>query len=358
MNMNTFRGLAFAGIALAGVSFANTAHADSDGWITTKTKLDLLTTDGVSGTAINVDTTDGNVVLHGKVKSDIEKSKAESVAKSIEGVKSVKNLLQVVPTSSEKMVDKKDSDLKTAAEKSLKAEKETGDIAIASVNNGVVLLSGKADTIEEHLRAVRAVARTPGVKRVASEVTTPDDKLIAATSTTASASPVVATKDNTKEKMRHEGHKMGEGTSDRKITADAKIRLMADSKVPALDINVDTDDGVVTLFGAVPSAEAKMAAQADVRKIAGVKGVKDELQIVPAGDKKVIAAKDDDIEKSVKGAFTNMKDFEKISVNAKNGVVRLSGEVPHTADELKAATIARSQPGVRAVEEDLKVAEK
>lgn len=43
--------------------------ATSDAWITTKIKLALLTTDGVSGTAIKVDTVAGRVTLYGKVHS-------------------------------------------------------------------------------------------------------------------------------------------------------------------------------------------------------------------------------------------------------------------------------------------------
>ena len=55
--------------------------ATPDAWITTKTKLALLTSEGVSGTAIHVDTVLGKVTLHGKVRSAAEKAKAESVAK-------------------------------------------------------------------------------------------------------------------------------------------------------------------------------------------------------------------------------------------------------------------------------------
>ena len=39
--------------------------ATPDAWITTKTKLALLTTEGVSRTAIHVDSIFGKVILHG-----------------------------------------------------------------------------------------------------------------------------------------------------------------------------------------------------------------------------------------------------------------------------------------------------
>jgi osmotically-inducible protein OsmY len=65
---------------VVGVALATRAGAATpDAWITTKTKLALLTTEGVSGTAIKVDTVLGRVTLHGKVGSTEEKTKAETV---------------------------------------------------------------------------------------------------------------------------------------------------------------------------------------------------------------------------------------------------------------------------------------
>ena len=57
---------------------ALTAHAGAptDAWITTKAKLALLTTEGVSVTDVNVDTVQGQVTLHGKVTTQAEKDKA------------------------------------------------------------------------------------------------------------------------------------------------------------------------------------------------------------------------------------------------------------------------------------------
>ena len=69
-------------VVVVAVALASPARAATpDAWITTKTKLALLTTEGVSGTAIHVDTILGKVTLHGKVRSAEEKAKAESIAK-------------------------------------------------------------------------------------------------------------------------------------------------------------------------------------------------------------------------------------------------------------------------------------
>jgi len=57
-----------------------------DTWITTKVKADLLTTDGVSGTDIKVDTVNGVVHLTGSVGSKAEADRAVAKAKTIKGV--------------------------------------------------------------------------------------------------------------------------------------------------------------------------------------------------------------------------------------------------------------------------------
>src|ERR1051325_3830191 len=49
------------------------------------------------GSTINVDTKEGVVTLSGMVNSDADKAKAEQLAKSVEGVKSVTNNLTVKP---------------------------------------------------------------------------------------------------------------------------------------------------------------------------------------------------------------------------------------------------------------------
>lgn len=143
----------------------------SDAWITTKAQLALLTTDGVAVTAVNVDTVNGYVTLHGKVKSDAEKAKAETAVKSIDGVKGVSNLLQVVPDAFRETVKVSDQAIKEKVEAALKAE-GFADVKVASVNNGVALLSGKTQTLADKLRAVQCAWKVQGVQRVASEIET------------------------------------------------------------------------------------------------------------------------------------------------------------------------------------------
>src|SRR5437899_9294152 len=117
-------------------------YAASDGWITTQAKIALLTTAGVSSGAVNVDTVDGVVTLHGKVGCPEEKAKAEAEVKKIEGVKEVRNLLQVVPSGREKVVKASDKEIKERVDRALREGHFAKDsrIDVESVNNGVVLL--------------------------------------------------------------------------------------------------------------------------------------------------------------------------------------------------------------------------
>jgi len=156
--------------ALALFVSASPAFA-SDTWITTKAKIALLTADDVSATAVKVDTQNGNVVIHGKVKSEAEKAKAEQVVKGIEGVHNVQNLLQVVAPSQKDMVDASDDQIKDKVNASLKAD-GLNDVKIESVNKGVVLLAGKTDTLGRKLAAIESAYKVAGVKRVSSTIET------------------------------------------------------------------------------------------------------------------------------------------------------------------------------------------
>jgi hyperosmotically inducible protein len=144
-----------------------------DSWITMKTQIALMTTEGVHTSDLNVDTVNGVVTLHGKVGLEAEKAKAEQVARGIDGVKQVKNLLQVVPGGARRdNVDAADTKIKDDIQSAFKANRRIADsgISVASVNKGVVLLSGKTKSIEAHLEAVQVANAVRGVKHVSTEV--------------------------------------------------------------------------------------------------------------------------------------------------------------------------------------------
>ena len=155
-------------VMAAGVTTADTP----DAWITMKTKVSLITTDGVSTKDLNVDTVNGVVTLHGKVASEAEKAKAESVARAIDGAKDVKNLLQVVPEAQRTVVSRSDEEIKSGVEAAFSANTrvKASGVKVASVNKGVVLLSGITTSLEAYLESVEVADAVRGVRRVATEV--------------------------------------------------------------------------------------------------------------------------------------------------------------------------------------------
>ena len=327
------------------VSSALASVVVSDAWITTKTKIALFTTKDIRSNAINVDTVDGMVTLHGEVASADEKVRAEETAKKIDGVKSVHNLLQLVPRRHERAVKALDSQVKIRVATALKNDRSLADssIAVESVNDGVVLLGGKAVSVGDHLRVIQRAHAVPGVRRVETEVKSPD-----------------ALAD---EELRRDGGPPTSGvargiagaTKDMWITSDTKMCLLADGRTPALDINVDTWNGEVTLFGNVPSRGAKAAAEADARKVSGVTRVVNELQIVPGAKKEEAKALDDDLKTAVQQTLARREELKGVDVDVKNGVARLTGTVRSEQQRLDAAIAARSTAGVRAVEDDLRI---
>jgi len=325
--------------ALAGSAPAFAEDA-LDPWITTKVKAALLTADDVRGLDVNVDTTQGRVTLHGKVSSDAEKRRAEELAKNIDGVREVRNLLQVAPGAEREQARASDEQIRERVQARLREQPELADVEIQSVNEGVVLLGGSTKTLSAHLRALEAAREVEGVRRVESSIQSPQqlaDEEIWRTPDVGAAPRAARST-----------------ASDLWITSAAKVRLLA-SDVPAMDVNVDTRDGVVTLFGIVGSPEEKKRAADEVAKVEGVQSVRNELQVVPQPRREAAERADEQIADQVRQRLESRVGRGDIDVEVANGVVRLSGTVPSQGERLAALTEARSEEGVRSVVGDLRV---
>ncbi len=367
-------------LLLASTSFAAESGWTPDAWITAKAKLALITDGKVSASDVNVDTVDGRVTLHGKVPTAEAKNAAQAAVKDISGVREVVNLLQVVSPAEEKFVKVSDDEVKKNVENALKANSSLRDsnIEVQSVNDGVVLLSGKADDLADHLEAVRVASAVPGVRRVGSEIQAPDrmasadepegaaDKAGKAVSgaghavkegTQNAADAVRSAAEKTGDTLGGAGSTISSTASDAWITTKVKSKLLASADAPALDVNVDTSGGQVTLFGTVDSQAAKAAAEKEATGTDGVKHVRNLLQVVPKAEEKAVSRKDDEIEKQVEQQLGNRKQFgdSDIDVEAHDGVVRLTGTAPSSSIRLSAAVVARRVDGVRAVTNDIEI---
>lgn len=397
---------------VASLSLAASAWAEAtwrpDAWITTKTKIAIATDSEVEAGDVNVDTVNGRVTLHGKVATAAEKTKAEQIARGIEGTTEVRNLLQVVAAEKMTRIERKDEDIQKAVDAALDADPElrSSSIDVQSVNNGVVLLGGSTDTLLAHLEAIRTASSVDGVRRVETEAETGDrlydeklwhdadtarekgviDRAADATRDTgdAIASAGRATGDaiagaagTVRDSAKNAADETADATRDARdstvgaaedtsdamsdawITTSTKTRLLADPDTPAMSINVDTEDGVVTLFGTVPSEQARSAAIAHAKAANGNGTVRDELTIDPtaAGDDAAERPTDDQLAASVRQELGEKNKFASadIDVDVDDGIAKLTGTAPTHEIKMAAATTARSIDGVRAVKNEIRV---
>lgn len=166
-------GAALLGLALvlpAGVASA----APPDRWVTLKAKVALIGTVGVSASDVDVDTVDGIVTLHGTVASETERERAAAAVQRISGIRQMRNLLQVVPEHRFEAVAAADDRLKEQVSDALDADESLPDVHVQSVNAGVVLVAGEVDTITAHLQAIETASQVEGVRRVVSEIESPE----------------------------------------------------------------------------------------------------------------------------------------------------------------------------------------
>lgn len=141
--------------------------------------------------------------------------------------------------------------------------------------------------------------------------------------------------------------------SDSWLTAKTKIALFADERVQGGPVSVETVAGRVELRGKVDSEDAKAAAVAVAKAVDGVKSVKNDLQVVPPGDRKAVDTSDKDITRQVEDGVSKDVRLKKVEVRTDGGVVMLTGAVGSIGASARASEIARGVAGVRAVKNEL-----
>jgi hyperosmotically inducible periplasmic protein len=159
---------------------------------------------------------------------------------------------------------------------------------LVTVDNGVVTLTGMVSTPAESARAAR-LAKITGVTRVNNNlVVTKDVKDDVKGTAGKIGEKTKAGAEKTKEGAAKVGEKTKEGLSktgevitDGWITTRVKSKFVGEDLLKDSDINVDTNNHVVTLRGTVMSAAAKSRAEAEAREVEGVRTVVNNLMIGP-----------------------------------------------------------------------------
>jgi hyperosmotically inducible protein len=179
MNTRYFLTLCTA-LVIGGTLITGSAHAVNkadektpitDAWLTSKIKIALFADARVKGSEINVETSHGLVMIRGKVDSDEAKQAAEGITKGINGVKSVKNELQIVaPAKREWMNDDASITIRVIAKIAKDYALSVAGIH-AETNAGVVSLSGEVSSLMTSAQASWTVWQVPGVKSVKNDLT-------------------------------------------------------------------------------------------------------------------------------------------------------------------------------------------
>jgi hyperosmotically inducible protein len=144
----------------------------NDSYLTAKAKIALFADSRVKGSEINVETTQGAVMLRGKVDSDAAKQAAEDITKGLDGVKTVKNELQVVAPSKRLAINDKDEAITARVNEQIAKDSQLKKAGIrAQTNAGVVSLTGEVPDLMTSAQASWYAWQVPGVKSVKNDLT-------------------------------------------------------------------------------------------------------------------------------------------------------------------------------------------
>jgi osmotically-inducible protein OsmY len=136
--------------------------------------------------------------------------------------------------------------------------------------------------------------------------------------------------------------------SDRDIERDVKEELQWNPDLDASDIAVSVKAGVVTLAGFVKSYTDKYEAEAAAKRVAGVSGIANDLEVrLPSVDERP----DPDIARDAVAALKSQLPIssEHIKVVVKHGWVTLEGQVEWQYQKNTAESAVRRIKGVRGV---------
>lgn len=192
---------------------------------------------------------------------------------------------------------------------------DAANIGVA-VEKGVVTLSGHVASYAEKIAAERAVRRVKGVKAIAQEIQ-------------------VRYPDQAKR-------------SDDEIAQRALNILEWSVQVPADSLQIKVEKGWITLTGEVPWQYQRLAAESAVRKLSGIIGVTNLIEIKPQVEAFDVRQK---ITESLKRNAQVEADSIRVVVN--NDKVTLEGNVKAWYERELAERAAWSAPGVKSVEDRL-----
>ncbi|VXD03869.1 Osmotically-inducible protein OsmY, contains BON domain [Pseudomonas sp. 8Z] len=216
---------------------------------------------------LKVDVKDNRATLNGRVESNVQKDLAEQVALSVEGIEAVDNRIEIDPAINEGnppgLVQRLDDATLAATVKSkLLWNSDTRGLNIqVRSENGAITLSGNAQTPAAKELAGELAENTEGVSEVFNHLS-------------------ISTADSSSTEVQTAVEEARENISDGWITSKVKASLLYSRNLDGLNIEVNTQEGLVTLRGKVLSSAEKRLAMDIARNIRGVRGVDADALLV------------------------------------------------------------------------------
>ncbi|MGD8309525.1 MAG: BON domain-containing protein [Chromatiales bacterium] len=155
-----------------------------------------------------------------------------------------------------------------------------------------------------------------------------------------------------------------EGATDTWIQAQLTTTYALNKHLSPFTVDVDVDDGVVTLQGTVESEVERELAAEIARGANGVREVVNQLTVAPTGDSREESqlrrfVDDAEISAKIRARIVWSKSMSllDVDVSTKDKVVSLSGTVPGEAERELLGRIAANTDGVEAVHNELEIAD-
>jgi len=137
--------------------------------------------------------------------------------------------------------------------------------------------------------------------------------------------------------------------TDQEITYAIEEVLLVDERIPAHQIDLQTNEGIVTMSGSVPTLQAKERTLEQIETIKGVRAIVDQLEVRP------VTRSDEEIRANLSKALSTdpATHTTQIAVAVEAGIVTLTGLVESWQKRNLIGWIAKSIKGVKNVQNDI-----
>lgn len=143
-------------------------------------------------------------------------------------------------------------------------------------------------------------------------------------------------------------------SSDSSLRQDILDELDFEPSIDAADIGVAVESGIVTLTGHVPTYAQKVTVENVVRRVKGVKGIAEEIEVRPFGTNRTA---DDEIAKRAVNTIswnTTVPD-DAVQVRVQHGWLTLTGKVDWQYQKTAAADAVRDLAGVIGISNQIEI---